>query len=279
MGLMNASDSPAAIRRPEEEVVVRLRSGGPALVALSGGVDSSLVAAFAVQALGSTAVAVTLSGPAVAQAEVERARKVAAFLGIAHEVLPVDPLAREEYRTNPTNRCFFCRTVETAVLRSYGDCRGVLQFLDGIHLDDLSDDRPGLKAMDNAGFVHPLLWAGWTKADVRRAARQRALPNYDQPSEACLASRVAHGQPISREVLAQVEAAEAFVQARGFRRVRVRVHGNSARVEVDPDEVARLITEPVAREVRSALRALGFDAVALDLEGYGHGRLRASSVP
>lgn len=276
---MMTSDPPAAIRRPEEEVVTRLRAGGPALVALSGGVDSSLVAAFAVQALGPTAVAVTLSGPAVARAEVERARRVAAFLGIAHEVLPVDPLAREEYRANPTNRCYFCRTVETAVLRGYGDSRGVQQYLDGIHLDDLSDDRPGLRAMDDAGFVHPLVWAGWTKADVRRAARARALPNHDQPSDACLASRVAHGQPISREVLAQVEAAEAFVQARGFRRVRVRVHGRSARVEVDPAEVFRLTTEPVAGEVRSALRALGFELVALDPRGYGHGHPPTTSLP
>lgn len=276
---MTASELGAAIPRSEEEVVARLRSGGPALIALSGGVDSSLVAAFAVEALGPTAVAVTLSGPAVARAEVERARKVAAFLGIAHEVLPIDPLAREEYRANPTNRCFFCRTVETAALRGYGDPRGVQQFLDGIHLDDLSDDRPGLKAMDEAGFVHPLVWARWTKADVRRAARARALPNWDQPSDACLSSRLAHGQPISKEILARVEAAEAILQARKFRRVRVRVHGRSARVEVDPDEVARLIAEPMAGEVRSALGALGFDPVTLDLRGYGHGRPRAPLSP
>ncbi len=266
------SDPPTTVRRTEAEVVARLRSGGPALIALSGGVDSSLVAAFAVQALGPAAVAVTLSGPAVPRAEIERARTVAAFLGIAHEVLPADPLAREEYRANPANRCFFCRTVETAVLRGYGDPRGVQQFLDGIHLDDLSDDRPGLKAMDDAGFVHPLAWAGWTKADVRRAAHARALPNWDQPSDACLASRVAHGQAISREVLAQVEAAEAIVRARGFRRVRVRVQGTSARVEVDPDEVARLLAEPLAGEIRTSLRALGFEPVTLDLKGYGHGR-------
>ena len=265
--------------RPESEVREHLQIGGPALVALSGGVDSSLVAAIAYEALGPRAIAVTLSGPAVAHREVDRARRVAEFLGISHTVVEVDPLSRTEYRTNPPNRCYFCRTVETSVLRTYGDPRGIRQYLDGIHLDDLAEYRPGVRAMDEAGFCHPLVWAGWRKSDVRAAARSRDLPNWDQPSDACLASRVAHGEPISRDLLSRVGAAEEFLHARGFRRVRVRTRGSAGRIEVDPDEVARLRSEPLAREVVAHLRTLGFDPVTIDPEGYGANRSGARPNP
>ncbi len=254
--------------RLEAELLDHLRSGGRALVALSGGVDSSLVAALAVEALGADAMAVTLAGPAVARGEVDRATAVASFLGIAHEIVSVDPLSRPEYRANPSNRCYYCRAVESSALRRYGDPQGVQQFLDGIQLDDLGDDRPGIRAMDEAGFSHPLLWAGWGKADVRRAARARNLPNWEAPSDACLASRVRHGEPISSELLGRIEAAESVLHDRGFRRVRVRVHASAARVEVDPDEVPRLVAEPNASEIRVALVRLGFDPVTFDPEGY-----------
>ncbi len=262
--------------RAESEVREHLTAGGPALVALSGGVDSGLVAALACEALGSDAVAVTLTGPAVSQAEIERARRVASVLRIRHVVLEVDPLARPEYRSNPTNRCYFCRSVETSVLRAYGDPRGVRQYVDGIQLDDLEDDRPGVRAMDEAGFTHPLVWARWRKSDVRAAARGRNLPNWDEPSEACLASRVAHGETISRDLLARVEAAEEFLHARGFRRVRVRAREGGARVEVDPEEVAHLASEPLASETIAHLRALGFDPVTIDPHGYGRARRNPS---
>jgi pyridinium-3,5-biscarboxylic acid mononucleotide sulfurtransferase len=266
------------VRRSEPEIVDRIRGGGPALVALSGGVDSSLVAALAHEALGREAEAVTLSGPAVSRAEVERARRVAESVGITHVVLEVDPLVQPEYRANPTNRCYFCRSVETRALRSFGDPQGIAQYLDGVHSDDLADDRPGLRAMDEAGFSHPLLWAGWTKADVRAAARTRHLANWDWPSDACLASRIAHGDPISRELLGRVEAAESVLLRRGFRRVRVRVRGGGARLEVDPAEVARLSAPPLASEVEDAIRQLGFDPVTIDPQGYG-GRPPSATVP
>lgn len=246
----------------------RIRRGGRALVALSGGVDSAVVAALARDALGSESLAVTLSGVAVSSREVDRARKVAEHIGIDHVVLAVDPLARREYRENPRDRCYFCRSIETARLREFGSDRSVRQYLDGIHADDLSDDRPGLRAMDEAGFDHPLLWAGWGKAEVRAAARAHGLPNWDQPSEACLASRIAHGEPITSELLRRIETAESVLLDRGFRRVRVRARGSGARVEVGPEEVDRLVREPVASEIRSALRRIGFETVAFDPAGY-----------
>ncbi len=248
-------------------------------MALSGGVDSSVVASLARDALGPECVAVTLSGPAVSAREVARARSVAAAIGIRHVVLPVDPLVRREYRENPEDRCYYCRGVETSVLKGFGAAQGVRQYLDGVHLDDLRDDRPGLRAMEEAGFLHPLAEAGWTKADIREWARTRGLPNADRPSDACLASRVHHGEPISRALLGRVEAAESLLLDRGFRRVRVRVRAGAARIEVDPDEVARLETEPLATEITEEIRRLGFDPVTIDPGGYGRTRLPVVASP
>jgi pyridinium-3,5-biscarboxylic acid mononucleotide sulfurtransferase len=265
--------TPDALRpRSEPEIVRDLRAAGPALVALSGGVDSSLVASFAREALEHRSLAVTLAGPAVATTEVARAERVARAIGIEHLVIEIDPVARAEYRANPSNRCYFCRVVETEELRRVGRARGVAQYLDGVHLDDLGDDRPGLRAMDEAGFRHPLALAGWTKSDVRTAARARGLPNWDEPSDACLASRVVHGEPITRSLLGRIERAETWLRAEGFRRVRVRVRSNAARVEVDPAEVERLLREPFASRVRAELGRLGFAPIEIDPVGYrGHG--------
>jgi len=144
----------------------------------------------------------------------------------------------------------------------------VRQLLDGIQLNDLSDDRPGLRAMDEAGFTHPLLWAGWDKAAVRRYARAVGLPNADRPSNACLASRVARGQAISEELLGRIDRAEHLLTDRGFRRVRVRVQGTAARIEVDRSEVSRLEEPTFLQEVSLELRAIGFTSVSVDPRGY-----------
>lgn len=254
--------------KPVGEIVAHLAAGGPTLVALSGGVDSAVVAHLARRALGDRALAATLVGPATSAHEAERAREVARALGLEHAVLDVDPLQLPEYRANPVNRCYFCRSVETARLRAFGDPRGIRRYVDGVHADDLGDERPGIRAMDEAGFEHPLLWAGWGKEDVRGYARANALPNAEAPSDACLASRVAHGERISAELLGRIEAAEAAVRAMGFRRVRVRARGGAARVEVGGDETPRLLDPTTAGRVRAAVAGLGFADVSLDPDGY-----------
>jgi uncharacterized protein len=259
---------PRGPRKSPDELALHLSEGGRCAVALSGGVDSSVVAWILHSAIGERAYGVTLSGPAVSDEEVARAARVARAIGISHAIVPVDPLGNESYRSNPSNRCYFCRTVETARIREWGEPLGIVRYVDGVHLDDLGDERPGLRAMEEAGFGHPLLWAGWRKEDVRSFARSVGLPNAEQPSDACLASRVRHGQVISSELLGQVERAEQGLRARGFRRVRVRVDGRAARVEVDPDEVGRLLAEPTASEVRAELGRIGFDPVDLDRSGY-----------
>ncbi|MCI4358545.1 MAG: ATP-dependent sacrificial sulfur transferase LarE [Thermoplasmata archaeon] len=262
-------DRTPAIDSWEPERLIRsLRASGPAVVAMSGGVDSSVVAALLVRALADRAHAVTLSGPAVAPTEVERAVEVARFLGIHHELVPVDPLASAEYRSNPANRCYFCRRVETSAVSSWGQARGISRFYDGVQSDDLGEDRPGIRAMEEAGFRHPLVDARWGKAEVRAFGGSIGLPNADQPSDACLASRVRHGQLITADLLRTVDRSEAVLRRLGFRRVRVRVEGANARVEVDPTETSRLLSDPIASEVREELATLGFGSVILDPHGY-----------
>ncbi|MCI4330583.1 MAG: ATP-dependent sacrificial sulfur transferase LarE [Thermoplasmata archaeon] len=253
---------------PPSKIVEWFRAGPPPLVALSGGVDSAAAATLARDAWGERAVAVTLTGPAISARETSRAREVAREIGIELVELPVDSMSSEGYRSNPSDRCYFCRSTETSVLRTWGDSKGISRYVDGVHLDDLGEDRPGLRAMAEAGFEHPLLWARWRKSEVRNFARERDLPNWDQPSDACLASRIRHGQPITVDGLRRVERAESFLTDLGFRRVRVRVDDGAARVEVDPEEVPRLELPEVAEATRSHLLRLGFREVRIDPHGY-----------
>lgn len=267
---MESSARGTALRKPgtPEEIVERLVGGGPTLIALSGGVDSAVVASLAREALATDAVAVTLSGPAVATSEVDAAVQVASGIGIRHVLLSSDPLSDPRYAENPTNRCYFCRRHEGGLLREWGATHAIQTYLDGTQLDDLGDDRPGLRAMDEHGFRHPLVEAGWAKADVRAYARRAGLPNWDRPSNACLSSRIAHGQAVTLDLLDRVGAAEAWLTARGFRRVRVRVAGRAARVEVDPTEVSRLMAPATVGPLHEALGRLGFASVEIDPRGY-----------
>lgn len=255
-------------RKDSDWLVGHIRSGGRAVVALSGGVDSAVVAWLAFRALPHDAEAVTLTGSAVSAEEHRTAVAAAAAIGIPLASRPADPIVRSEYRANRDDRCYYCRQVETEEVLRYGRERGARQYLDGVHLDDLGDDRPGLRAMDQAGFTHPLAEAGWSKYDVRQFAREVGLPNWDRPSNACLASRVEHGIAIDPELLARIERAEEAIRSRGFRQVRVRFGAQGARVEVGKEEVDRLLAPSLRSDVERHLTALGFDRVSIDPEGY-----------
>ncbi|HEV2449794.1 MAG TPA: ATP-dependent sacrificial sulfur transferase LarE [Thermoplasmata archaeon] len=259
-----------------ETILGRLRAGGPALVALSGGVDSAVVAALAFDALGPRARAATLVGPAISAEEAVWARRIADEIGIDHLLLEADPLSEPAYRANGPDRCYHCRTVEGGVLARWAAGHGSPRLLDGAHLDDLGEDRPGLRAMEEAGFSHPLVEAGWRKPDVRQYASERGLSNSDRPSNACLASRIATGEPVSAELLQRIERAEAYLSTLGFRQVRVRASEGAARVEVDPADLPHLFAPVTATSIRAQLVELGFHSVELDRRGYRRGGGRPS---
>jgi uncharacterized protein len=244
-----------------------------AVVAFSGGVDSSLVAAVAARALGARALAVTAVSPAVAAGELDGARRVAAAVGIPHETIATDELARDGYRRNGSDRCYFCKTELYDVLAELAERRGYRVLLSGANADDAGDWRPGLRAAAEHGVRHPLLDAGAGKADVRALARELGVPSADKPATPCLASRIPYGTAVDPETLARIDRAERAVRALGFPVLRVRHHGILGRLEVAAEDLDRAFArEP---EIVAAIRAAGYAHAVIDREPFRSGRLNA----
>ena len=236
------------------------------LVAYSGGVDSGLVAKIAYDALGDGSLAVLADSESMSRREVEAATSQAAEIGIPLRVIATSELASSEYRKNPTNRCYFCREGLADELVPIARREGFAAIADGINVSDLGDFRPGIRAMDEAGFWHPLVEAGLAKPDVRALARGLGLSFWDKPSNACLSSRIPHGTTITVELLRKVEVAEELLRDRGFRQVRVRHEGATARIEVPAEDLPRL--RGMEGEVALALRAVGYRDTVIDPKGY-----------
>jgi pyridinium-3,5-biscarboxylic acid mononucleotide sulfurtransferase len=246
---------------------------GGAVVAFSGGVDSSVVAAIAYRALGERAVAVTAVSPAVATGELDGARHVAAHIGITHRIVSTDELARAGYRANGRDRCYFCKTELYDVLAGLADDRVVLS---GANADDAGDWRPGLRAAAEHGVRHPLLEHGVTKQQVRELASHLRLPSAQKPASPCLASRIPYGTAVDPATLAQIDRAERAVKALGFPVLRVRHHGPLGRVEVAEDDLLRaLAIEP---EIAQAVKQAGYADGVVDREPFRSGRLNAVPV-
>ena len=240
-----------------------LASTGSAIVAFSGGVDSSLVAAAAARVLGDRSLAVTAVSPAFATGELEGARRVARTIGIAHEEIRTDELAREAYRQNGPDRCYHCKTELYDRLAAVAAARGFDAVFSGANVDDLGDWRPGLRAATEHGVRHPLVEAGFGKSDIRRVARQLQIPSAEKPAMPCLASRLPFGTPVDGTVLAQVDRAERALKDLGFRDLRVRHFGATARVEIAGPELARA-SGPERRAVERAVLGAGYDLVEID---------------
>src|SRR2546425_640634 len=246
------------LRDAHDRMAAAMGARGRVLVAFSGGVDSGLVARVAHDALGDNALAVLADAESLARWELAEAISEAAEIGIRLETVRVSELANDRYVANPANRCYFCRQELGAALKPLASKQGFAAIADGVNVSDLGDHRPGIQAMNEAGFWHPLVEFGFRKADVRALARELHLSFFDKPSNACLSSRIAYGEVITVEKLQRVEAAEGAIRALGFRVVRVRAHDGIARIEVPREDLLRMSETAMAEKVVEAVRNAGF---------------------
>lgn len=254
-----------------------VRDLGGVVVGLSGGVDSSLLARVCHDELGERAVAVIADSPSLPRRELEEARRVADLIGIDNVVVGTSEVEDPRYAENPRDRCFYCKDELFVHLERVAEARELPAIAYGENLDDDGDHRPGRRAAVEHEVRAPLREAGLTKADVRALARDLDVPVWDKPAFACLASRFPYGTEITRERLAQVEAAEEVLHGLGFVQCRVRYHDEVARIEVPPDRIPDLVA--AAGEAIAGIRAAGFAHVTVDLAGYRRGSLNSTGSP
>lgn len=251
-----------------------IEDAGTAVVAFSGGIDSSLVAYLCGQLLGNRGIAVTSGSASLKRSDLALSKALAERWGLTHRVITTSELARPEYRANPTNRCYYCKDTLFTALTEIAQQLNIETIFSGTNLDDLGDHRPGLIAAREHAVRAPLAEAGFSKTDIRALARHLGLENAEKPQSACLASRFPYGTAIDGEQLAQVEAAEGVLAELGLTQYRVRHHGDLARLEVQLDELPHVMAHRA--QLDQALKELGYRFVAVDLGGFQSGSLNRS---
>ena len=244
-----------------------------ALIAYSGGVDSTLVAKVAHDVLGDRAIAITAESPSLLPDDLEEARIQAATIGIHHDIVATHEMENPDYTSNPVNRCYFCKSELHDTLKPLALDRGFPYVVDGVNADDLSDYRPGIQAAKERGARSPLAEVGISKLEVRQLSKALGLSWWDKPAQPCLSSRFPYGEEITVEKLQRVGRAERYLRQLGFTNIRVRSDGDTARIEVMPDQIQTFVTTTDLPELVSMLQSFGFFYVTLDLEGYQSGKL------
>ncbi|GFO96206.1 TIGR00268 family protein [groundwater metagenome] len=263
--------SPMSIDDKMHSIVEALNEKGSVLVAFSGGVDSSVLAALAFRALGENALAVTADAPTLASGELDGAKKVGKEIGIKHIVIFYDELDEPGFAKNPVDRCYYCKKGLIRELKKIAEQYGINTIVEGTNYSDLKTHRPGHRAVTEDGIYNPYVEFRVTKEEIRGMARELKLSVADKPSMACLSSRFPYGQAITHEALKRVGEAEAYLRKMGFEVVRVRDHGGIARIEIMPDEMQRFLD--MRTDVLSEFSRIGFTYVTLDLMGFRSGSM------
>ncbi|WP_129599013.1 ATP-dependent sacrificial sulfur transferase LarE [Anaerophilus nitritogenes] len=242
-------------------------------VAFSGGVDSTFLIKVCQDLLGDNALAITICAPIHSSREIEEAKAFMQSMGVSHKIIPLNILDLDAFVKNPKDRCYFCKKEIFSHIKEIAHQYNIPYILDGSNLDDLSDYRPGLKALNELDILSPLKEAHLTKKEIRILSKSLNLPTWNKPAFACLASRFPYGEPILEKDLKKVEKGENYLMDLGFRQFRVRFHNNLARIEVAPTQINKFFDLSLMNEISRYFKAIGFSYVTLDLEGYRMGSL------
>ncbi len=271
--IRTAPEAVPSVSTKEQTLRRILRDMNSAIIAYSGGIDSAYLAVVAADELGDRALAVTGESPSYPDFQRQDALAVVEQFSIPHEFVNTEEIHDPNYLANPANRCYFCKHELFTKLSALAASRDYAFVCDGNNADDVGDYRPGRQAARELNVRSPLIEAGLTKAEIRRLAQAAGLPIWDRPASACLSSRIPYGMPVTIEKLSVIERGEARLRALGFQQMRVRHHGDIARIEIAQAEMPRALNVEMAQRIAAAFKQLGFKFVALDLEGYRTGAL------
>ena len=261
------------IKEKETALTERIKTAGKLAVAFSGGVDSTYLLYKAHEVLGENCIAVTVRSQVITKEEFDWTADFCKQIGVKHEFIGFDVFSVNEFADNPPDRCYYCkRKIFGAVLETAAKY-GITEVADGSNLDDDGDYRPGMRAIAELGIVSPLKEAGLSKSDIRMLSKEAGLATWDHPSAACLASRFTYGEKITVSGLERVAAAEKFIKDLGFEGIRVRVHGDLARIEAAPSDIELMTYDRARKEISAELRRLGFKYVTIDMDGYRTGSM------